>query len=149
MATALAHSPSDIVRKLLIDLGLATEAGTGQAWPVYATQEPDKPDNCVTIFDTAGRVYGRLMPTGVVVEHYGIQIRVRSADHKTGYQKATSIADALDQNVYFRTVQIDSNQYLVYTISRTTQVLPIGEESPETKRRLFTINALVVLRRLS
>ena len=59
MSGSLAHLPEDIVRYLLIDLSVGTLPSDVDDWPIYATQEPDKPDNVITVYGTEGNKHGR------------------------------------------------------------------------------------------
>jgi hypothetical protein len=141
------HSPADVLRYLLIQLGLGTAPSSGGAWPVYAADEPATPDNCITVYDTQGRDAGRIMNTGEREEYPGFQVRVRSLDHPTGALKANQIADALDTAVRLTNVTVETYTYLVYCVSRTGNVLAAGKESPTSKRKLFFINGVVRLSR--
>ena len=148
MPGTLTHSPADVMRWLLIDMGHGTDPATEPLglWPAYAGGEPATPDEVITVYDTAGVIDGFTMTDGEAQERHGIQIRVRSATHRRGYNKSRAIAVALDQDVYQETVTIDGTAYLVWTATRTTDVLAIGKESPTSKRSIFTLNALVSMR---
>ena len=148
MSVTLTHSPADILRWLLVSLGAGSAPSSSSDWPIFATQEPDRPDNCITVFDTAGVLDGRQMPTGVQMEHEGWQIRIRARTHNVGWQKAKEIADLLDQSVVRYVVVIGGHQYLVQCVSRTSGVLSLGEESPQTKRRVFTLNGIMAVREI-
>lgn len=150
MSGALNHSPADIIRRLLVTLGkgVLPSAGTTSNWPIGLV-ESDKPDNCITVYDTAGYQDGRLMVDGEQQEHPGVQIRIRSATRDVGYAKANAIAEALDKSVYDNALTIGSDEYLVHSVSRTGTVIDLGDEVGISKRRLFTINAVVTLRKTS
>jgi hypothetical protein len=45
----LNHSPAAVLRQALVDLGVASDPGTGQEWPAFATKEPDAPENALTL----------------------------------------------------------------------------------------------------
>lgn len=146
MSGLLDHSPADVVRQLLVDLSLATTPEDGGAWPAYVGRVPDSPDEAMILTDTAGIDHGRTAPDGVRHEHHGFQIMLRARTHEDGYPKARAVAVALDEDVSLASVVVRSATYLVHTITRTTDVIPLGRESPASDRRLFTINALVALR---
>lgn len=148
-AGPLLHSPADILRWLLVQLGLGTDPGNAGSWPVYCSSEPHAPDNCITTYDTEQRGDGRSQISGEMFQHYGVQIRIRSVDHPTGYVKANALANALDQSVYQEVVTVSGTRYLIHAVSRSSAVLPLGKEVPASKRSLFTINLLVSLRLLS
>lgn len=146
MPGLLLHQPSFIVRRVLIDLGFGTNPSANLAWPMFDNSEPDSPDNVITIYDTSGKKSGRVMFSGETDLHHGIQIRVRGADAIVGYTKAMAIANGVDVTVYREVITIDSTEYIVQEISRTSDVLVLGKETPKSKRSLFTINAVVSLR---
>jgi hypothetical protein len=149
MSGALDHSPADVVRRLLIDMSLGTLPSSSGSWPVFATMEPTTPDNAITVYDTTSTKDGRLQVSGQMQEHYGIQIRIRSANPVDGYVKASAIAVAVDETAYQNSVSISSSVYLVHALSRTGGVLALGKEVPDSKRNIFTINVLVDLRKTS
>ena len=150
MSGSLSHSPAVIVARLLIALGHGVDPVADSPnlnWQVYETGEPDKPDNCVTVYDTEGVSHGREMVTGERQEHEGVQVRVRGRTHEVGFLKAHQIAQALDRDVQNLIVSINGTNYLVEAITRQGSVLAIGKESPTSNRRLFTINALIAVTR--
>lgn len=152
MSGNLFHSPADIIRTLLIDLGMATAPSAGGDWPAYVAQEPDTPDSVITVYDTAGTTGGRLQTSGETVEQHGFQVRVRDANHFEGYEKARAIAVALDESVANAVVSVGddvgtgSDTYIVYAVTRKGGIISLGKESPASKRSIFTINAVVALR---
>lgn len=146
MSGTLNHSQAEIIRQLLIDLGLGSSAS---AWPVYYSNEPDTPDNCITVYNKVGSVQGRTHDNGETQEHHGVQVRVRSITHSVGYLKARRIAEAFDTQVRLEVVTVDTDEYLVHAITRNSDVFSIGFESPTSRRRLFTVNAVVSIRLLS
>lgn len=147
------HSPAQILRQLLVDLGYCTEPSLSAAWPGFVTTIPNTPDGAICVYDTAGVDHGRRMSDGARIERYGCQILVRAARHPTGYAKAQSIALALDQEIYRETVEMDDDDgtatYFVNTIKRTNPVFSIGQDTPQSKRKLFTINLTAAIRRIS
>jgi hypothetical protein len=139
----LLHSPADILRRLLVSLGLGTLPSAGGAWPVYAPEfSADAPDNAIVVKDTAGRTHGRTMPDGQRQGQDGAQIMVRAKDHVTGYPKAIAIAIALNQSVYDAGVTVGAARYLVHSVY-CGDVLGLGKDDPTAERNLFTVNALL------
>ena len=145
MPQTLTHSPADIVRRVLIDLGLGVDPPS-TPWPVFASGEPDTPDNCITVYDTAGLDHGRSMIDGELFGHNGVQVRVRSNSHATGWTKADAIQTGMAKSVYQETVTISGQAYLVHAIAKIGDVLTFGKETPTSKRSLFTINALASIK---
>lgn len=151
MAGRLQHSPADVVGKLLTDLGLGTDPEANVAWPLSVTGELTTPDECIEVYDTTGRLEGSLQVNGEMLVKPGIMIRVRAADHLSGYRKANQLFEAIAKTVYHNEVILPNDEedditYLVEAITPTSDVLPLGKEVPSSKRDLFTINAVVALR---
>jgi hypothetical protein len=141
------HSPAKIIRELLIALGLGQRAPV-EPWPVYALSEPEAPDNVLTVFNTTGVDHGRIMATGERDTHEGIQIRVRSASEEDGYLHAKNICRLLDTTVLRTGVALEAISYRVNSFNRTSPIICLGKESPESKRYLFTVNGLIALEQL-
>jgi len=150
MSGSLSHSQAKVIQYLLFDLTAAgcSDPRDNTTWPVFAYNEPDKPDDCVTIYDTTGIHQGKTQFDGEVQERHGIQIRVRSMNGKTGRTKARAIIVALDP-IKQRTVSVEAEAtYTICSISRTSDVLSLGKEQ-ETDRNLFTVNCTVAFRQVS
>jgi hypothetical protein len=152
MAGQLDHSPADILRRVLIALGQGTAPTDNaldlSAWPIYAGGEPGSPDNVITLYDTPARQDGRSMIDGERQEHHGVQVRVRGATFPVGYAKARAIATAMDTAIYDLSVTLDSSTYRVHSVSRQGDVISLGKESPQSKRSVFTVNAIFTVRKL-
>lgn len=157
MPGTLTHSPADVIRRVLIDLGHGVDPTDGGSWPIFVSSEPTTPDSAITVYDTAGRKDGRIMFNGRQHIFHGIQVRVRALKFETGYNKANAIAVALDEDIRLRTVTLNdptgtsTTTYTVYSVSRDSDVLPIGTERPRetqapiSRRQIFTINASVMV----
>lgn len=151
MSLALLHSQADIIRRLLIQLGVGTapETYTGDAgpqWPVYAADEPDAPDNAITVYDTAPVSKGRIMIGGEQIQDLGFTATVRG-DHVYGFRKAKEAEIALNESVYDALVNIDGAQYIVHSCNQLTLVAFGKSDLPGTMRRRFNINGLACLYR--
>ena len=145
----LTHDPADIIRYLLISKSLGTEPIANGAWPIFTAIENDSPDNAITIYNTTGKVQGRLQGTGAYVEKPGIQIRVRGATHLLGYARGKSIESTLDTGVYQDTVTIGGSVYEVHAVSRSGNLIFAGRDSSSSKRFIFTLNVTSTIRQLS
>jgi hypothetical protein len=150
MSNSLRHSPADIVRQVLIDVGLGTDPDLVplQAWPVYVGSEPTMPDDCITVYNTAGVVDGRSMPDGEILEHRGWQVRVRALDNPTGYQKMDDIRTYMSEVAVQVVTTIASIRYLVFCFAKFGDILDLGKDVPTSKRSLFTLNGLCPIRQL-
>jgi len=149
MSGSLVHSPADILRYLMIELGLGTLPSANGSFPVYVDQEPDKPDSAITLFDTTGRSQGKDHPTGELQRHPGIQIKVRTARASTAYTKADAIVVSLTESVDKETVSVETSSYSVQSVTVTSGPIRLGKETLTSKRNSFTINVVISLRQLS
>lgn len=154
MPGTLTHSPADVIRRLLIQLGHGTTPEDSGEWPIYVATEPDSPDNAITLYDTAGINQGDHMIDGERQEKHGFQVRIRGWDHTTGYTKAREIAVGMDQNVDRTSATVPDStgagvSYTVWSITRSSDVLSLGRDTPQSKRHIFTINAVTSLREQS
>ena len=148
----LLRTPATIVGEYIIAvLALMTRPSAGDAWPLYISHLPDN-DNVETdagaIYDTSGNKDGRLM-IGPVIQHFGIQIRFRSRDYNTGFEKIEDVAASLDA-ILRATVIMDTEQYRIQNMTRTTPIISLGLEPESTKRRfLFTVNFIASIKEIS
>jgi hypothetical protein len=144
----LQHPVSQIVAKLLADLGLGTTPTVNQVsdWPIYVSTETTAPDRQIRIQDTNPINLGRIQLTGEMIEHDGFQVTVRDRNYPTGMAKARAIADIFDKTVNNNDVTLATPTviYRVQSIRRTSGILPFRDRK-NNDLRLFTINAVVVL----
>lgn len=141
----LLHSPADILRQLLVNIGAGSLPTSEAAWPITTDQELPEPDDVITIYDTLGRIDGQSMPEGEIDEHYGIQIRLRSGLHTDGYRKLFAIRRYLSRSVTDVTVTLDGNSYRVWSIPNLGSINRLGKDAPNSRRRLFTLNGTMVV----
>lgn len=157
MPGPLTLSPADVIANLLVQLGVASIPVTtsGASWGVYVSNEPTSPDRVITVYDTEGRKNGRTMTDGEIQEHHGVQIRIRSDTYPIGYTKARAVVIKLDRDGVAQpesactTVTIGGVRYWIRNLSRTSDVISVGKEAPNSKRTLFTVNYLVSIRMLT
>lgn len=149
MSGSLSNSPAEIVRALLVSLSKGVLPSVGGSWPIYVGNEPDTPDVCMTIYNTQGRDIARTHFQGSRVEYHGFQVRLRSSTEREGYLKARDICVSLDEQSTEVTVSVQVSSYLILSISRSSDVLPLGKQTPSNKLDLFTINGTLSVRQLS
>lgn len=145
MANKQDHTTADVIRWALINNLLGTDPADEGTWPIYVNLLPNEPDNCITVNDTVGKVEAYIQTDGEVAEQPGIQIIVRSETEQVGVTKIYAIANELDTIFRNSTVTISSSTYTIHTATRTTNILALGYENPQTKRNLFSTNAIVSL----
>ena len=135
--------PADIIRQLLLDLGLVALSGN---WTTFVSFLPESPDYAVCVYDTAGKPDGRIMSTGEQIIHQGIQIRVRGLSYPVTWAKANEIATGLDPLSRVLVAISSSEAHTVLNVSRTGDVIPVGiEEEGGRRRHHFTVNAVVTI----
>lgn len=133
-----------IVMEYLVDQGLVTTNVAGP-WKVYAHREADKPDRCVTVYETTPRILGRGAEAhSPVLERPGVQVRVRGPDYEEARAKGLDIQDALAE---LRNTTVSVPADAVYTVgcfTRTASLQYIGRQEKST-RELFTVNGLLTV----
>jgi len=144
---AVAASPSSLLAKYIIDtLGLMTLPSNQESWPLYISHLPDGDgveDDCGAVYDTTGIIQDRLM-TGETLQRYGIQLRVRSADYEIGWQKISSIFEAMD-GISRTSIMMDEIEYMIQNMSKTSSIIPLGLEEGTKRRYHFTANFLMTI----
>lgn len=156
MPGTLLHAPEKIIAQLLVDRGHGTTPPTpgnnAGSWPVYTFGEPTSPDNLISLRGADGTSSGRTMTEGERQEHHGFTVRVRAVTPEIGYAKARAVAVALDQAITadgrpdHATVTLGSSTYLVRAVSRQSDVVARGKESPTSSRMIFEIEAKASIR---
>jgi hypothetical protein len=146
-----AASPASIITQFLIDNGMITDPSDGGSWPGYIDFEPDGlgvPDEIVSVLGVVGIKDGRLMSSGTVILHPGIQIQVRSRTHDGGWDKALAIRDLLEipsaSEINIRVL----GELGTYTIENPFQeapIIPLGLEAGTKRRYRFILNYLATL----
>lgn len=151
MSLKFLHTTAQIIQYLFMNLGIGTDAELSpqQSWPIYASGEPDTPDEVLTIYNTSNQQDGRSQIDGEMYQHYGFQVRVRSTSPTQAAIKALDIANQMAEVVNTNVVSIDSANYVVEAISQKTGVLDGGKEIPTSDRNFCTINAIASIRRVN
>ena len=87
---AQSNAPSADVRDLLINAGIGAFGGVAD-WAIYIGSQPFKPNNVITIYDTAGPASHPKFR----LDEPRFQIKVRSHEYNTGFQKAIEVSAQL------------------------------------------------------
>ena len=144
----LQESPASILAAYIINtLADMTSPSEENDWPLYISAMPsgnNVKSDCGAIYDTTGWKDGRLM-AGQVIQHYGIQLKVRSKVYQTGWTKLENIASDLDK-INGVLITVDSRDYSIETVVRTGPVGFMGQEEGTRRRFLFTVNLQVTIR---
>lgn len=147
MAGRLEHSPARVTQQLLIDLGLgqapSTPPATHPEWSVFYDSMPNSPDKVVVVTDTQAVSFIN-DAFGERNIHHGVQLRVRSGTHDTGWDKANEVAYTLDRQRNARGVEVAGVNYCIAVVKVVGDVLRMGPE-PNSTRRNYSINLLVAV----
>lgn len=148
MSLPFLQSPAEVLRRVLIGLGVAADP-PALPWPLYRGLEPADPDDCLTVYDTQGTQDGRSMFDGEAYEHPGFQLRVRARRHGAGHAKASELRHALAERIHMVAVGVSGSgvTYLLHSVNRIGVVMSLGQDVPTSKRYLFTINGVLAIRR--
>ncbi len=141
-------SPARVIAHYLVNRGVCTLAQPGVAadtWPVSWSGEADKPNNVVTVYNTAGVKHGRLMPSGKVQKHFGIQVRVRGTTEEVAQAKLSTIMTLFDEQTVRWVVLLAGKEYLIHSINAVGEPMPLGKPGG-SKRNVFTMNYLTSIR---
>lgn len=150
MSGRIPDLPSDIVAAIIVNRGWGSSGDLSplQSWPVFVEDEQNDPDNCITVYTVGSNGSGRVMQ-GETIEQQTFQVRVRSQNPSDGWSKLNEIADGFDKQVYYMSITIGGNNYLVHSINRRGGIISLGKEYPESLRSLFTLNAQISVRLVS
>ena len=144
---AFGDSPAVIIAEYLIEaISKMTSPSDRDTWPLYTSHLPDGSDvasNAGCVYDSPGTKDGRLM-SGPIVEHHGVQIKIRSLDHQIGYAKLDELSKALDE-ISYQSIVVNTVTYQIRNASRLTPVTFIGLEEGTKRRDLFTVNYLTTI----
>ena len=141
-------SPASILAAYIISKETMSNPADNSDWPLYVSYLPDGVnDNAGAIYNTQGIKDGRLME-GQVIEHYGLQIKIRSDIHNTAWDKIEDISNDLDL-INREEITVDFIDYLIHSVDRIGSIITLGTEPGTKKRQLFTLNFLVTLYRIT
>lgn len=140
---AFSHGVNEVIAQVLVDSGI-TNVYNSAIWPTFVGDEPDSPDQVVTVYNTTPVKNGRVMNSGEVLLHWGIQIRVRSLTPKPGFVKLHAICDYLDGLAHKYVSMPDDSEYDIHAMSNQNGVLDLGKEQL-TRMNIHVANYLVAL----
>jgi len=141
MSGLLLDTSAKIVQKMLWDMGFATRPEDNLAWPLYYHYLPDKPDDAIVIYDTAGILEGRTHTDGFTQEKYGLTVTIRANAPVGQITKFRQLLLLWDTQVLRRAVILGANHYNVQAITRKSETYT-GKELPTTERTLANSNVI-------
>jgi hypothetical protein len=136
--------PSQVLVHVLTTLGVA---GGSTAWGIAYLKEPDGKGvnpQYVTIFDTLPDIQGYNHRDGEPIQHYTVQIRIRSLVASVGHGMGRGILKALNPSLYNNQwIIMDTTPILFHAFIVTQGLIQIGEDKSD--RPIFTINGKFAL----
>lgn len=143
----LGVSPSYILRAYIVDVVTGfTYPENGSDWPLFTSFMPDSLNDASAVYDTTPVKDGRLM-VGTVIQHYGLQIKLKAQDYNTGWAKLNNLASSLDSVLRY-TQTVSGNDYLIQNITRNP-VAYLGMDTEGKRRHVFTVNLLMTVKQLT
>lgn len=140
----MTNSPAEILRAYLVAAGLAQlPTSPNPTWPAFVGNFAPTPDQAMCVYDTSGRLEGRIQATGETIEKTGWQVRARAVAYQTGWQKLDLIRTNF-VTVQRDIVNIGVKSYLVHAITITSPIISLGQEEGKT-RTSFTLNGLLTI----
>lgn len=145
----MTDSPADVLQHYLVARALGTLGGADGTWPVFSNGEPSSPDNCVTVYDTAGIEQGRPMIDGGDAGPMGVQVRVRAVNHATGWAKIAAIKENLESSstaigpYHYGPLTVNGRSYRIQCVLKIADIAALGKALPQSRLSLFTLNALI------
>lgn len=125
----MTHSPAEIIRQLLLELGYVTLPESSEDWPCYVSSMPQGegvPNDVVCVTDTAGVQRTRTL-NGRNHVAYGIQVRSRSLDYSSAYQRVSQIAEEFE-SVHRKFIMVGDTVYWIDAIYQSGPAISMGQD---------------------
>lgn len=132
-------SPASIIASYLVSQAIVTVPSADSDWPMWISFIADTPDNATGIYNTPSTKDGRILSSGSVIQHYGVEILLRATNEEVGWQKCNTIAGQLD-SIDNTQVVGTNNTYTVHNVTRIANINSIGLEQGTKRRNLFSMN---------
>lgn len=143
----LTDNPAAVLANYITGLALMTVPSASGDWPLYISHLPDDSDSAGAIYNTTPYKDGRRMVDGARLQHYGIQITIRSETEEEGWDKCNVISGQLD-TVHNAETIFEGTTYQIHNVSMTGGINSLGDEIGTKRRKMFTMNFLVSLTKL-
>ena len=139
-------SPSQAIRKILIDQNLAVDSPDDD-WRCVLTRLPDGAgvgDNILAVTEIEGGIGGRFLSTSEIIAQPRVRILCRATTYFEGYSKMMQITAAIDAATHYQ-VTIGDDTAILHSTSRSSGIVSGGLDA--TMRRYhFSIDYEVSLR---
>jgi len=137
MTDLLYTTPAKVIKEYLITNNYFDAPALAAVWPLYTGHLPDENKDSACLYDSPGLLDGTVLSTGETIEHFGIQLHIRSKEYDDGWLKANEVVVFLE-TVFSQEVEIDSVSYRIENVYRTSSVNYIGTD--EKRRFEFSVN---------
>lgn len=148
----LLNSPAEVAAAYIIEvIQLLTDPDVKEEWPLYVGHMVDGnnvEDNAASIKDSPGSLDGKSLRSGEVSQHFGLQLKIRCVDYAEGWKKIENVAVELDGVDSGATIEVNGTTYEIENFSRTSPVVPLGQEEKGKKRDRFVVNYKLAIREL-
>lgn len=140
------ESPAEIVREYLINQSLVSLPSNSRAWPMFVGHITDveRIDVC-TIYDTTPLKDGRIIRSGEVIFHYGIQVATRSIEYEIGWLQDDQLQRKLCA-IHNEDVIVNSITWRLLNLTKMSAAF-IGID--EIRRNVFTANFISTIERIN
>lgn len=152
------HSPADILRNLMVNLGTCSLPTSNAEWPCYLDYYPVDPIQVIVFTDTKAKRGGRIMRTGEVYDFPGVQAFIRSSDQQLAWRKCFLLCAMFD-SIVSQIVPIGDNSYVLENVSKQLGPIfiprhlewhEIEGQIPRTARRIqfsYVVNVHLTIRK--
>ena len=148
VTSSMSLVPSSVMAQYLIStLEIFNATNPAADWSLYQAFLPDSDaakDDIAAIFDTTPRTQGKHMG-GALDQRYGVEFLIRATDYETGFQKAKTLLDSL-QNKSQVSETIGGTTFVIENISSVTGVTALGTEKSSKQRFIFSVNLLATIK---
>lgn len=135
----------DIKDLLIADSGSPFSFGGELDWCINISAEPERPDNCLTIFSTGGREPGLYNdPDHPITEYPSFQVRLRGNNYLEVREKMNEVLDYIQHIGGFTVTNLVGG-----TTTRYADILPVGhpQDLPmDESRRYITVMNFYAIR---
>jgi hypothetical protein len=102
-------------------------------------------DDICAVYDTTPLKDGRIMRTGEVCLHYGIQMKVRAKEYEVGWLQNDTLQRLLC-SVHNESVSLGLNQWQLQNLTKASAAF-LGVDS--LRRNIFVANFILTIRQLN
>lgn len=127
------RSPAHDVAVYLADQGVGTFGGN-LGWSINVSREPDKPDRCVTLYDTGGaEAFAEIK---LFTPSFQVRVRAETGGYAAAYDKQAEIRDLL---IDLQNTELGvSNETYYLGIWLEGEIISVGRD--DNDRHILTAN---------